>query len=73
MKSLMTKIASMFSGVALFALGCVMAGLGFAAISTLALFALAALGLGVLAAPFVALAQPNVPAQSRATETSPAA
>ncbi len=57
MKPLINKAASTASGVALFAIGCVMAGLGLATMSLLALFALAAVGIALLAAPFVAIAQ----------------
>lgn len=57
MKSLINKATSTLSGIVLFAFGCVMAGLGLAAISMLALFALATMGIAVLAAPFLAMTQ----------------
>ncbi len=70
MKNLMNSIASAVSGAALFAFGCVMVGLGFAAVSTLALFALAAVGVAMLAYPFVAMAQSPA---SDTTDPAPAA
>lgn len=67
MKSLITKTTTTLSGVVLFAFGCVMAGLGLAAISMLALFALATMGIAVLAAPFLAMVQDD---KSEADETA---
>ena len=57
MKPLINKAASLVTGTVLFALSCVMAGLGLAVMSVLALFALSVVGLALLAAPFVASAQ----------------
>lgn len=57
MKPFINKAASLVSGAALFAVGVVMAGLGLAAVSVLALFALCAVGVALLASPLVALAQ----------------
>lgn len=57
MKNLINKATSAVSGVLLFAFGGLMVGLGIATMGMLALFALAALGIAILAAPFVALAQ----------------
>lgn len=53
MTNFLNKITATVSGIALFAIGVVVAGLGFAAMGVLALFALTALGLGILAAPLV--------------------
>lgn len=58
MKNLFNKAAATLSGLVLFAFGCVMAGLGLATVSLLALFALFAVGLSLLAAPFAAHVQP---------------
>ena len=58
MKNLINKATSTLSGIVLFAFGCVMAGLGLATVGVLALFALAAVGLSLLAAPFVSQTQP---------------
>ena len=55
MKDLMTKTASAVSGVVLFAMGGVLAGLGFAVVSLLALLALAAVGVALLASHFLAM------------------
>ena len=52
MKNLINKITTAVSGVVLFAAAIAMAGLGFAVIATLALFALIAIGVALLAAPF---------------------
>ena len=52
MKNLINKITTAVSGVVLFAAAIAMAGLGFAVIATLALFALLAIGVALLAAPF---------------------
>ncbi|MEJ8561603.1 hypothetical protein QTO30_10510 [Yoonia sp. GPGPB17] len=57
MKNLINKTTSILSGVVLFAFGCVMAGLGFAVVGVLALFALAAIGIAILTAPFVAMSR----------------
>ena len=57
MNTLINKTTSALSSVVLFACGCVMAGLGLAVVGVLAVFAFAAIGLALLASPFVALAQ----------------
>jgi hypothetical protein len=57
MKNLINKATSLMSGAALFAFGVVMAGIGLATISVLALLALTAVGMALLAAPFAAMAQ----------------
>ena len=53
MKSLINKIVTAISGVVLFAAAIAMAGLGFAVIASLAFFAICAMGVALLAAPFV--------------------
>lgn len=60
MNTLITKTANAVSSVALFATTCVMAGLGFALVSTLVLFALIASGVALMASPFVAMAQREI-------------
>lgn len=57
MKNLINKATSLVSGAALFAFGVIMAGMGLATISVLALLALSAVGMALLAAPFAAMAQ----------------
>ena len=57
MTNLITKITSALSNAVLLAAALVMAGLGFAFVGTLALFALMAVGVAVIAAPFVAQPQ----------------
>lgn len=57
MKNLINKATSALSGAVLFAIGVAMAGLGFAVMGALALFALMAVGLGLLAVPFIGKAQ----------------
>ena len=59
MKNLPKRVASTVAGIVLFCVGCAMAGLGLTVIAFLAMFAIAAAGLAVLAAPFVAMAQPD--------------
>ncbi len=56
MKAFLNQAASTAAGIVLFVVGCVMAGLGLSVMALLALFALAAAGLAILAAPFVSLA-----------------
>ena len=56
MKNLTNKATSLLSGAALFAASVVMAGIGLATISILALFALTAVGVALLVSPFVAVA-----------------
>ena len=55
MKSYLNKAASAAGGVAVFLLGCMMAGLGLSMMVLLATFGLAVVGLGILATPFLAL------------------
>lgn len=57
MKNLINKATSHVSGAALFAFRVVMAGIGLATISVLALLALTAVGVALLAAPFATMAQ----------------
>ncbi|CTQ71495.1 hypothetical protein [Roseibium alexandrii] len=57
MKSILEKTTATFAGAIVVLVGCVMAGLGFTVIAFLALFALAAYGLALIAAPFLAMAQ----------------
>lgn len=54
MTNLMNKLTSALSNTVLFAATVLMAGLGFAVVGTLALFALMAVGVALIAAPFVA-------------------
>lgn len=64
MTKLFNKVSHAISGAILFVLGCAMAGLGLMVMGFLALFALAAMGLAVIAAPFVAMAQSNAQEQA---------
>ena len=73
MKTLMTKAASAVSGVVLFCLGAAIAGLGLGVVALLAVFALAVAGVALLAAPFVALANPVAPAEQDASQAQAAA
>jgi len=52
MKNLTNKLTSAISGAVLFVAAIAMAGLGFVALGTLALFAFIALGVALLAVPF---------------------
>ncbi|WP_375279824.1 hypothetical protein [Pseudooctadecabacter sp.] len=54
MTTLMSKFKSAVSTTVVCAAGVVMMGLGFALVGTLALFGLVAIGIALLAAPFVA-------------------
>lgn len=54
MKTLFDKAASTLSGVALVCIGGLMAAIGLSVVALLAMFGLAAAGLALLAAPFVA-------------------
>ncbi|GAA0786425.1 hypothetical protein E1180_15335 [Roseibium denhamense] len=56
MKSIIEKTTATFAGAIVVLVGCMMAGLGFTVIAVLALFALAAYGLALIAAPFLAMA-----------------
>ncbi|MEL6681253.1 MAG: hypothetical protein AAFQ09_01250 [Pseudomonadota bacterium] len=57
MKTLITKITTALSGAVLFAAAIAMAGLGFAVIASLTILAFFAIGIALLAAPFVGMAQ----------------
>ena len=61
MTNLLNKLRSALSNTALFGAAIFMAGLGFAVVGTLAQFALMAVGVAMLAAPFVGQAQPTKP------------
>jgi len=58
MTNLITKLKSAVSNIALFGVTIVMAGLGFALMGTLAMFALVAMGVALIAAPFLQSSQP---------------
>lgn len=58
MTNLITKLKSALSNIALFGVTIVMAGLGFALMGTLAMFALLAMGVALMAAPFLQSPQP---------------
>ncbi len=66
MKTLLNKTASTLSGAVLFCIGGLMAGIGLTVIVLLAMFGLAAAGLAILAAPFVASARPDWLQEERA-------
>ncbi|MEL7345080.1 MAG: hypothetical protein AAFN59_09510 [Pseudomonadota bacterium] len=53
MTNLIKKLSAALSNTVLFAAAIIMAGLGFAVVGTLALFALVAFGIALIAAPFV--------------------
>ena len=53
MKTLIAKMTSALSGAVAIVAGLTLAGLGFAVVATLATFALAAMGVAMLAAPFL--------------------
>lgn len=55
MKSLLTKVISTAAAAVVLFVGCMMAGLGLTVIAFLAMFGLAAIGLALLAAPFMAV------------------
>ncbi len=57
MKALTNTLKTALSNVVLFAAACVMAGVGFAFVATLAVFAFFAMGVALFAAPFVGLSQ----------------
>ena len=73
MNTMINKAASAVSGVALFAIGCVMAGMGLAVVSVLALFALVAVGLAIVAAPFANRIQADVAERMQAESASTSA
>lgn len=54
MTNLINKLSAALSNTVLFAAAVFMAGLGFAVVGTLALFALMAVGVAMIAAPFAA-------------------
>ncbi len=57
MKTYLNKVTSAAAGVGLFLVACVVASLGLSFMVILAMFALAIVGLGVLATPLLALLQ----------------
>ena len=57
MKTLINKITNAVSGAVLFAAAVAMAGLGFAVVAILAVFAFFAIGVALLAAPFAQSAE----------------
>lgn len=59
MTNLINKITSALSNTVLFAAGIAMAGLCFIFLSTMALFAVMAVGVALIASPFVTIAQPE--------------
>ena len=59
MKTLINKVTSAISGTVLFAAAIAMAGLGFAVIASLTVFAFFSMGIALLAAPFAQTAQPE--------------
>jgi predicted exporter len=63
MTNLITKLTTALSNTVLFTGAIVMVGVGFAAVGTLALFALVAVGVAMLTAPFVT---PDRPAAATA-------
>jgi len=60
MTNLINKLTTAISNTVLFAAAIVMAGLGFAVAGTLALFALVAVGVAMIAAPFAARQKTDV-------------
>ncbi len=63
MNTLFIKFKSAVSGIALFSLGCAMAGMGLVVVALLALFALVSVGAALLASPFIAMAQSTADAE----------
>ena len=59
MKTFINKVTSAISGAVLFAAAMAMAGLGFAVVVSLAIFAFFAIGISLLTAPFVPVSQKN--------------
>ena len=57
MNTLINKVLTAISGAVLFAAAIAMAGLGFAVLASLAIFAFFAIGIALLAAPFVGMAE----------------
>ena len=66
MKSLLNKVVSGAASVGVFLVGCALAGLGLWLMVVLAMFAFAVIGLGILAAPVIALIQSS---ENKDTET----
>lgn len=66
MTNLINKIKSTVSNIVLFTAAIAMTGLGFAFVGMMALFALVAVGMAMIAAPFVAQPEPTTPAPSEA-------
>ena len=64
MKEYLNKVTSGAAGLGIFLLGCVMASLGLSLMVFLAMFALAVIGLGMLATPLLALVQPKTPSEA---------
>ncbi|WP_136439503.1 hypothetical protein [Pacificoceanicola onchidii] len=56
MKTLINKITTAITGAVLFTAAIAMAGLGFAVMASLAVFAVIAIGIALLAAPFASMA-----------------
>jgi predicted Kef-type K+ transport protein len=61
MKNLLTKITSGVAGAIVLLVGCAMAGLGLSVIAFLAMVTLAAIGLALLAKPFVSVVEQRGP------------
>ncbi len=72
MTTLLNKAASTLSGVVLVCIGGLMAGLGLAVVALMAMFGLAAAGLALLAAPFVASSTPNWTAEDQSAAAASA-
>ncbi len=60
MTNLFNKLGTALSNTVMFAAAVIMAGLGFAVMGTLAVFAVLAIGIALIAAPFAM--QPQTPA-----------
>lgn len=58
MKSFLNKLVASVAGAVLLGLGFVMAAFGISVVAILAMFALAAAGLGLIASPLIAVLQP---------------
>ncbi|MEL6125723.1 MAG: hypothetical protein AAGJ92_05995 [Pseudomonadota bacterium] len=67
MKTILDKAAATVSGIVLFCVACLMAGLGLSVIAFMALFGLAAGFLALLASPFIAMAIPAEKADTAET------
>ena len=73
MKNLLTKITASVAGAVLVCLGFVLAGLGISVVAILAMFVLAAAGLGAIASPFVSLLEPTETGDEQLNDTATAA